>query len=405
MKLAPGIQSTMDELAPLTVDLAHGLADGIDVFAGHLEKALVNSKPLIEWTASELPKLLDDVGGLLEEMSQHTQEAEFALDSLFGALKVGIKTLEVFTEVGAAAIKVPEFLATGVHNITGLGRAYDGLSHSLRESAGSAEVVTTDQANLRRALDATTHAFEDQINQMLAADNTAIDYQQNIDNLTESVHKNGRSFDINTQKGRDNKRVLDQLVGSIEQTYESNIAAGMGADKASLAFLAQEGALKKQMEALHLSKSVIDDYISKLDAMRYAAIAANNAINDTGVGHTHHDSYPSGHAASGAFLPSSNPGTILAAEPSTGRGEWLIPEAGISLPRARDLLQGAASAHGLTVGPAGGGGGTDQAMLAALLAEQRRTNELLAGLDFSVSSEGLALAVRRGNKQIAYAGG
>jgi hypothetical protein len=352
----------------MTAELAKGAASGMDIFWEHLSKALVNSKPLIEWTAREIPKLADDVGGLLEEMSKHTDEAEFALDALFGMLKIVIGTLKVFTVVGAGVINVLQGMEHLAGKIPVLGDAFDKvgkhgqlLKLATDEVADSTEQLARKQQELTAALDLTTSAFERQIKDMLDADNAAINYQQSIDDLTQSVQENGSTLDINTQQGRNNKRMLDQLISSIEQTFEANIAAGMGADKASLAFLAQEGALQRQMKALGFSKSEIDKYIKALDAMRYAAIAANNAINDTGVGHTHHDSYAQGgqlpHAAAGAYYPPSGDGIVIAEKQT--HGEWMIPQAGISQSRAYDLGSAAMAPHGLTVSrPAMVGGGS-----------------------------------------------
>lgn len=366
--LRPSINATASELAPMTALLAKGAASGLDIFWGHLSKALLNSKPLIEWTARELPKLADDVGGLLEEMSKHTDEAEFALDALFGILKVGIGVLKVFTVVGAGVIDVLQGMEHAAAHIPVLGDAFDKagkhgqlLKLATDEVAGSAEQLAKREQELAAAVDANTAAFERSIREMLAADNAAIEYQQSIDDLTQSVHENGVTLDITTQKGRNNKRMLDQLVGSIEATYEENIKLGKGTHEANLAFLAQEGALQRQLKALGFSKAAIDDYIGRLEALRYAAIAANNAINDTGVGYTHHDSYATGgyrHAAAGMFVPPSNPGTLIG-EPQTA-GEWLIPQAGISHARAGMLLAGAARPWGMTVGASGGGPSTLQ---------------------------------------------
>lgn len=409
--LRPSIRSTLDELAPMTTVLAKGAASGMDIFWEHLSKALVNSKPLIEWTAREIPKLADDVGGLIEEMSKHTDEAQFALDSLFGIVRVGIGILEVFTKIGAGAIGAVQGIQEAASKIPGLGDVFSrahGELHTLdttsQYAAKSAEELAAEQKALASAVDAANRSFEDQIKQMLAADNAAIDYQQNIDDLTQSVQQNGRSLDITTQAGRNNKRTLDQLVESILKNYESNIKAGLGADKANLAFLQQEGALQRQMKALGFSKAAIDEYIGRLEALRYAAISAANAINDTGVGHTHHDSYAQGgfrHAAAGMFIPPSDPGTTLVGEPQTG-GEWLIPARGISQGRAADLIGGAARGYGLDVGRAWQGAGSGD--LTALIVETRRTNSLLAGLNLSVTPDGLALTVRRGNKLLNWTG-
>ncbi len=49
----------------------------------------------------------------------------------------------------------------------------------------------------------------------------AIDVEQAIDDLTRSLEENGNTFDIHEQKGRNNKRALDDLIGSIKAEIEA----------------------------------------------------------------------------------------------------------------------------------------------------------------------------------------
>lgn len=83
-------------------------------------------------------------------------------------------------------------------------------------------------------------------------------------------------------------------------------------------------------------------------------------------------------------------------------GEAYIPLASSKRARSMDILSEVAGHFGQAVVPAGGGGGGED--WAALLAETRRTNQLLSALQLRVSAEGLALSVRSGEKRLGYAG-
>lgn len=351
-KFAPGLTSTFEKLSPLVGDLTEGIAGFADEVVPAIEQAAVAAAPLVQNLAQELPSIGAELAGVFDTLARNADTFNDGLKLTLGTLKLLIGAADWTTQVFSTLFKVGEYTTGTIDAIKELGTSSGKTSTHLDIMADSAKQAAAAQQALETALGGASTAFERQINDLLASDRTAINYQQSVDDLTTSVRQNGATLDITTQKGRNNKRMLDNLVGSIEANYEANIKAGKGADAAGLAFAQQVGDLKKQLTQLGFSGQAIDEYIAKLDAMRLAAIKANAAIRDTGTGYTHHDyaigGFVSGAAADGMFLPPRDPGTILAGEPQTG-GEWLIPQQGISQARAAGLLAGAAAPHGLMV--------------------------------------------------------
>jgi len=394
-KLQPSLHQMYVDLAPHTDNLFAGLEKSIDRLAPALVKLVNASGPLIDELGYQLPRTAGYMADMMETIADHSDEAVQGLDLLFGEVDMGVKSIQVATSAFSALYNAAKFTTGGlaflIDTIGDTGKHGQLLTMTTEAAAKSAEELAAEQTALAAALDTATAAFERQISDMLASENAAINYQQSIDDLSASVKENGRSLDINTQQGRNNRRVIDQLIGSIEANYEANIKAGLGADKAGVAFAQQVGDLKKQMTQLGFSKQAINEYIAALEAMRLAAISANNAIRDTGLGHTHHDSYAQGGyrraAAAGMFVPPSSPGTTLIGEPQTG-GEWLIPARGISRDRAAGLIRGAARGYGLDVGQ--GGGATAVAMAAPAPAggstEVRTTVEFAGDVDSAVAT-------------------
>ncbi len=58
---------------------------------------------------------------------------------------------------------------------------------------------------------------KDTTNAYLAISNASIAVEQAVDDLTRSLEENGTTFDITTQKGRDNQRQVNSLIGSIRE--------------------------------------------------------------------------------------------------------------------------------------------------------------------------------------------
>jgi hypothetical protein len=407
-KLGPSLHKMYSDLAPHTDILFGGLEKSIDRVVPAFEKMVTASEPLIDELGYQLPRAAGFLADMMGTIADHSDEAVEGLDLLFGALDAGIKSIDVATSAFSALYDASKTTTGGlallIDSIGDTGKHGQLLTMSTDEAGKSAEELAAEQKALATALDAATAAFERQINDMLAADNSAINYQQAIDDLSQSVHDNGRSLDINSQAGRNNRRVIDQLIGTIEANYEANIKAGMGADKAGLAFAQQVGDLKKQMTQLHFSKDAINEYIRALEAMRLAAISANNAINDTGVNHTHHDFGATGGLALGGSIKHFAAGGLATtptfgyAEPETG-GEWLIPNRGISRGRAAMLLSGAGRGYGLDVVGAGGGRGGGAVAVAAppaaMSAEVRTTVDFSGDVDSAVATMFMRLVRER----------
>jgi hypothetical protein len=410
--LRPSIRSTLGELAPMTSVLAQGAASGMDVFWEHLSKALINSKPLIQWTADELPKVLDDVGGLLEEMSQHTDEAEFALDSFFGIIKAGIWVLEGFTKVGAVTVGAIDKVREAASKIPGVGSVFSaahGQLDTLGDTVKDETIPVFEQLSMQ--LQATAVTADDLAAQMtdkvvgglLAADHAVLSLAEAQTRLTSTLKENGRAFDIHTAAGQANREAILRSVEANLAGYDSMIKSGYSAQQAAAAYDQNTAALEDQLRKAHFTTKQIEELIGKYRKVpdhvdtEIAAHGLADAIDRLGFllaklnhldgstfgfylhGYTevdpiagHHDYAQGGHwqgraAAAGMFLPPSNPGTILAGEPQTG-GEYLIPARGISRGRAAGLLSGAARGYGLDVVGGGSGGAASSAPAAGYAA-------------------------------------
>lgn len=74
------------------------------------------------------------------------------------------------------------------------------------------------------------------IGSMLDAKDKAINWEEGLDRLRDSIKENGRSLDIHTEKGRSNVRAFQDLVRQAEATRVKNVEAGMSAERAAEQF-------------------------------------------------------------------------------------------------------------------------------------------------------------------------
>jgi hypothetical protein len=88
-------------------------------------------------------------------------------------------------------------------------------------SAQSAQALTADEAAKQQQ--AANEAYFDGLDILLQLSGAAIGYEQALDDMTASLKENGNTFDIGTQKGRDNARALDDLYASARDVIEAMI--------------------------------------------------------------------------------------------------------------------------------------------------------------------------------------
>jgi len=105
-------------------------------------------------------------------------------------------------------------------------------------SAGAAPKIESLAQKFDRQTAATQRsidALNRRSNLLLSLSGAEIDYQQAVDDATAAVKANGRTHDLNTQKGRDNQRALDQVAASAIAQRDAMLKANDGNVKAASA--------------------------------------------------------------------------------------------------------------------------------------------------------------------------
>jgi hypothetical protein len=404
-RLALGLHTTFDYLAPSVKVLTAGALGFADALIPALERAAVEAQPLIQTLANWLPNLGGDLASLFDTLSAHADTFNDALKMILGTTDLLVKGVDLTTNSFAGLFKIAEMTTGSLDALISWGghgsdtKALKFMTEDTTSAARAAAIAKGDFAALAQQLNATTMtadmlagAMADKVfNAMVSADRASLTLHESLTRLSESFKTNGKSIDINTSKGQANREAVLAAVGANIQFYDTMIKSGYSAKQASDAYDQNTAALEAQLRKAGLTKVQISALIGeyrKVPAKVDTDIAMNGlaqALNDLNellrrlnglpslkkitvetihIDTRHATPYAKGGfwsgraAADGMFLAPSDPGTILAGEPQT-RGEWLIPQDGISQQRAEYLVGSAAAAHGLSLArsvPAMGGG-------------------------------------------------
>lgn len=128
--------------------------------------------------------------------------------------------------------------------------------------------------------------LEDLIGIHVNAEQAEINYRRSLDDLAESVKKNGRTVDINTEAGRKNREALLGVVDAATLTAEHMRRMGRSAEDIQGAMVAHRGDLERVATQSGLTRDQVAHYYDLLDQIPASVLttiqvntaAAHNAI-------------------------------------------------------------------------------------------------------------------------------
>lgn len=419
-KIQPNIKGIFEGLAPSIGTLGKAVSRSIEILGPALERASGPASKVLDAIAAEIPEIAQQVGILLDDISEHGDSAAAAIKFILFNVEALIAGFDILVRtVGPAADGIVK-LGQAMHLIdqdppltkvlTQLGEVPAATDPAIAsfDDMGRAVYNTADAA------DRANQAFGDLFGQFMSLDQANLKVAEDFRTLGADIRKNKGSLDENTAAGEANRHTILGIVDDLNSQREAAIANGNGTveatQKANAAFLAQLQRVRDVAAANGANTAQLDAMLAKYRALAgMANITKTVTIINTAVYRTVYDSsgaHESGRglsrdrlqrggirkAASGLIVRPSDPGTLIG-EPQTG-GEALIPLKGITQSRAMDLAQTAVKNYGLQVSRAGSGAqnmnvtvrleavGSGRGMLSAIM-EAVRIGELqlTAGVD------------------------
>lgn len=110
-----------------------------------------------------------------------------------------------------------------------------------------------------------TGAIESLIGVHLGLDEAATEFRSSLADLQESIKKNGASFDINTEKGRENRGAFTSAAQSALDLANAQIEAGASVEKTTARLRDNIKELRAEAIAAGMSAEAVDAYIKRLN--------------------------------------------------------------------------------------------------------------------------------------------
>jgi hypothetical protein len=234
--------------------LVDGALRGIDSILAGADKLIAKAGPVMDSIGRGIGLVGDSIGQAFMIIGDGSEDAASALDLVFRA------TANVITNVALLIRGLTELyglmdgfgstvndtirgwvgMDDAQKRVTGSGTfaaestnrlssSLQGLIPGLQGAAVEAGSAATEYDRMKAATDAATNA-----NRALYGSQT--DIAEGFAKASQAIRDNGRNVDVNTEKGRANRKVLEQQAGAIEQNYKAFIAVnGVGPQSAAVA--------------------------------------------------------------------------------------------------------------------------------------------------------------------------
>lgn len=296
-RLAASFGQISEKLAPTLVPLTEGLAGFVDELMPGIVRAADAMRPVIRAMGAELPKIGMAVGEFFDKISEDPDEAVMGIVAISQAIQGTIEAAGTLIDklggifawssrTGAAISETWEglfgWLPIAGDAIKDQGRnfreqrdAINGANDASQDFVnGGIRPIIKAEEEVAKVTRTATEEIEDQITAMdrmfgrvMDSRELARNYQESIDDLTESVNKHGKSLDISTDKGRANAEALDKQAEAIKAIRDDMIRKTGDVAAADAAFLQMVETLRKQALALGMNKDAVNDFINALLAM------------------------------------------------------------------------------------------------------------------------------------------
>ena len=269
-RFLPRLEHGFAAIAPYLTTLAVGVNEFLDALGPGLEAAFSNSGPFIQIVAEYLPVIGDAIGYMFEQLSA-SEGARAGLVLFFQMLADAIvyttDILTFFSNVFYAFIAIldtiPPFLIpdsyeqdidemiAGMQKVPAPAAAVTGGLTNIGSSAGGA-------AGKARELTASLNDF---FGAQLGWVDANLNFEESIDRVRDSFKENGRTIDINTEKGRANVQSVQGAIRAAIAMRDAKIKETGSVVAGNAVYATQIERLRGVLTKAGLTKTQIDKLI------------------------------------------------------------------------------------------------------------------------------------------------
>lgn len=238
----PSVNATVNSLEKLgksgerTGDTLRHLDYDVNIFAtGAVPKFANGTAKLIEGVTG--------LGSVMDESAYHAKQRMEALDNALAQMVQSGKTEEAakaFDQVAEAVKKQGGTIEEARKGLPQYAAALDDAAKRVDVAATMTNRETKNVQTLNKTLEeaiAKTGSFKDTFDQlnsvMLESLDASVDAEEAIDNFTESLKDNGKTFDIHEDKGRKNVKALEAIIKAARDAADATLKQTGSVQKAS----------------------------------------------------------------------------------------------------------------------------------------------------------------------------
>lgn len=285
------VPEVFEQMAPHLVTIVEGLADmGRNIMPG-LNEAFSRMAPFARVAAEGFA----DMGSAIGEFADNVTESEGAImglksffDLLNGVIRItggllrglsmiyedwvmvqtrGGRALEGFGvalgKAGGGFRDLGRFIATVGENTQGATADFAGMGGALKGTAGAILDVTRSPfehflEEARENAEGLAIALDKVFGTSMAAAEAADNYVEGLDKLREALKENGRTIDINTEKGRANRDAFREAIRNAQDWRDINIRNGMATSTANAKYAEQVAVIEGIARAAGVTKKELE---------------------------------------------------------------------------------------------------------------------------------------------------
>lgn len=248
------IQRIFDNAADFVDPLVDGALDGLDGILRGVDALVRRGGPVMDALGDSIGILGDSIGDTFEVISGGSEDAASALRGL--ATAAG-ETLQVFgyviralTEVYGVVSYIPSKISaftTWLGSLAGIEKETaeetDGLSRALEmarvqfeNNADGIERTNQYLADSEKKMQEAAQATRDLTSANMSLYDSETNMAEALHRATQARKENGRTLDVNTEKGRANRNTLSQVARAALSQYDAFVKVnGVGPQSAALA--------------------------------------------------------------------------------------------------------------------------------------------------------------------------
>lgn len=268
-ELGPRLDRIFESSSNLVGPLVEGLLDAFDFITESFDRVADNLEPFIEEFANGFAVIGIAIGDALEILVNTGEEGEEGLRDLLNAvagLIVGTAQLLAFlTEVYGVIRDIATAVPILVGPLALFFEASDNAAFGAEKYGEETDQLTRSILGTRKATDEETKSIKEVAAAMDKARDSAfglidatLDYEQSIDDLSDTLKENGRTFTQETDKGRENIRAVGDAIKAAQRDAEDRLASGkMSAAEAHMLYEAEIAEILKIAKAHGVSEAAI----------------------------------------------------------------------------------------------------------------------------------------------------